>query len=106
MPTHTSQTHVVILGAGVIGLTVAHILTDGEGSDRFKVTIVARDMPEDLSSQAFASPWAVSQITSLFRRFKLPVVRAPTGCRCNVTIALTAGKNIHCVSRNMCPKHF
>ena len=106
MPTHTSQTHVVILGAGVIGLTVAHVLTDGEGSNRFKVTIVARDMPEDLSSQAFASPWAVSQTTSFSRRFKPPVLRLPTGCHCNVTIALTAGKNIHCVSRKMCPKHF
>jgi len=50
-----SQTHVVILGAGVIGLTVAHVLTEDPG---FKVTIVARDMPEDITSQAFASPWA------------------------------------------------
>jgi len=54
-----SQTHVVILGAGVIGLTIAHVLTEDVG---FKVTIVARDMPEDLSSQAFASPWAVSRL--------------------------------------------
>lgn len=52
-----SQTHVVILGAGVIGLTVAHVLTEDEN---FKVTIVARDMPEDFSSQAFASPWAAA----------------------------------------------
>jgi glycine/D-amino acid oxidase-like deaminating enzyme len=64
MPTRASQTHVVILGAGVIGLTVAHVLTNGEGSDRFKVTVVARDMPEDLCSQAFCSPWAVSHIAS------------------------------------------
>ena len=56
-----SQTNIVILGAGVIGLTIAHVLTEGEGSSLFNVTIVARDMPEDLSSQAFASPWAVSQ---------------------------------------------
>ena len=59
MSPHTSQTHVVILGAGVIGLTAAHVLTEGEGSNIFNVTIVARDMPEDLNSQAFASPWAV-----------------------------------------------
>jgi glycine/D-amino acid oxidase-like deaminating enzyme len=59
MPPHASQTHVVILGAGVTGLTAAHVLTEGEGSNTFDVTIVARDMPEDLSSQAFASPWAV-----------------------------------------------
>ena len=55
-----SPTDVVILGAGVIGLTVAHVLTGGEGSSLFNVTIVARDMPEDLTSQAFSSPWAVS----------------------------------------------
>ena len=65
MPPHASQTHVVILGAGVIGLTAAHVLTEGEGSNTFDVTIVARDMPEDLSSQAFASPWAVCHF-SLF----------------------------------------
>ena len=60
-----SPTNVVILGAGVIGLTVAHVLTEGEGSNLFNVTIVARDMPEDLSSQAFASPWAVSHFILL-----------------------------------------
>jgi len=60
-----SPTNVVILGAGVIGLTVAHVLTEGEGSKLFNVTIVARDMPEDLSSQAFASPWAVSHLILL-----------------------------------------
>jgi NADPH-dependent 2,4-dienoyl-CoA reductase/sulfur reductase-like enzyme len=65
MPTHAPQTHVVVLGAGVIGLTVAHVLTEGEGSNLFKVTVVARDMPEDLSSQAFASPWAVSHLSWL-----------------------------------------
>lgn len=59
MPAPILQTHVVILGAGVIGLTIAHALTAGEGSNLFKVTVLARDMPEDLSSQAFASPWAV-----------------------------------------------
>ena len=66
MPPHASQTHVVILGAGVTGLTAAHVLTEGEGSNTFDVTIVARDMPEDLSSQAFASPWAVCNLFILF----------------------------------------
>ncbi|KAL7285506.1 hypothetical protein ACG7TL_000607 [Trametes sanguinea] len=50
-----SSTQVVILGAGVIGLTVAHVLSKDA---RYKIRIVARDMPEDLDSQAFASPWA------------------------------------------------
>ncbi|KAJ3481578.1 hypothetical protein NLI96_g7568 [Meripilus lineatus] len=48
--------HVVILGAGVIGLTIAHVITTRHPSS-FRVTIVARDLPEDIS-QAFASPWA------------------------------------------------
>jgi D-amino-acid oxidase len=60
-----SPTDIVILGAGVIGLTVAHVLTEGDGSKLFNVTIVARDMPEDLSSQGFASPWAVSDLKFL-----------------------------------------
>ena len=68
MPPHASQTHVVILGAGVTGLTAAHVLTEGEGSNTFDVTIVARDMPEDLSSQAFASPWAVCHFLFISRR--------------------------------------
>ena len=55
-----SPTNVVIIGAGVIGLTFAHVLTEGESSKLFNVTIMAREMPEDLTSQAFASPWAVS----------------------------------------------
>ncbi|EIW64128.1 nucleotide-binding domain-containing protein [Trametes versicolor FP-101664 SS1] len=50
-----ATTQVVILGAGVIGLTVAHVLSKDA---RYKIKIVARDMPDDLDSQAFASPWA------------------------------------------------
>ncbi|CCM04475.1 uncharacterized protein FIBRA_06655 [Fibroporia radiculosa] len=53
----SAPTQVVILGGGVIGLTIAHVLsasTQGE----YSITIVARDMPSDLESQSFASPWA------------------------------------------------
>ena len=57
MATATGSTQVVVLGAGVIGLTVAHVLSQ---NPRYKITVVARDMPDDLDSQAFASPWAVS----------------------------------------------
>jgi D-amino-acid oxidase len=64
-----SSTNVVILGAGVIGLTVAHVLTEGDGSRLFNVTIVARDMPEDLNSQAFSSPWAVRRLILFTRRY-------------------------------------
>ncbi|KAI0783302.1 nucleotide-binding domain-containing protein [Abortiporus biennis] len=48
--------HIVILGAGVIGMTIAHVLSTRHPSS-FKITIVARDQPEDVT-QAFASPWA------------------------------------------------
>jgi len=47
----------VVLGAGVIGLTVAHVLSF-DPSNEYNITVIARDMPEDLDSQAWASPWA------------------------------------------------
>ncbi|KAI0673753.1 nucleotide-binding domain-containing protein [Trametes maxima] len=50
-----AQIPVVVLGAGVIGLTVAHVLSKNA---RYKIKVVARDLPQDLDSQAFASPWA------------------------------------------------
>lgn len=54
----TSQRHLVVLGAGVIGLTVAYLAATDPGVP-FRVTVVARDMPEDMHSQAWASPFAV-----------------------------------------------
>ncbi|PCH34190.1 FAD dependent oxidoreductase [Wolfiporia cocos MD-104 SS10] len=57
MADSTTKTEVVILGAGVIGLSIAHVLTT-KFPNAYNVRIVARDMPGDLSSQAFASPWA------------------------------------------------
>ncbi|EKM61635.1 uncharacterized protein PHACADRAFT_24819 [Phanerochaete carnosa HHB-10118-sp] len=56
--TDESVPHVVILGAGVIGLSTAHVLSEKYPS--YKFTVVARDLPEDvdLNSQAWASPWA------------------------------------------------
>ena len=53
------KTKVVVLGSGVAGLTIAHVLTDGANADQFDVSIIARDLPEDTHSQAYASPWAV-----------------------------------------------
>ncbi|KAL5518788.1 hypothetical protein ACEPAH_471 [Sanghuangporus vaninii] len=47
---------IIVLGAGVIGLTIAHVLSDDPGK---KVTIVARELPGDhLFSQGWSSPWA------------------------------------------------
>lgn len=50
------QRNILIIGSGVIGLTIAHILS--EKPERYSVTIVARDLPEDLDSQQWSSPWA------------------------------------------------
>ncbi|WVQ75285.1 hypothetical protein IAR50_004899 [Cryptococcus sp. DSM 104548] len=44
----------VVLGAGVLGLSIAHELT----RKGLKVAVVAKDLPEDLDSTGFASPWA------------------------------------------------
>jgi len=54
----SAKTNVVVLGAGVIGLTIAHVLTEGANASRFSVSVVARDLPEDFHSQGYASPWA------------------------------------------------
>ncbi|KAL8293550.1 hypothetical protein RQP46_000251 [Phenoliferia psychrophenolica] len=52
--TGNEQRRVVVLGAGVLGLTSALVLA----RQGYKVHIIARDMPSDKDSQAFASPWA------------------------------------------------
>ncbi|CCV00224.1 unnamed protein product [Malassezia sympodialis ATCC 42132] len=44
----------VVLGAGVLGLTSALELR----KKGYTVTVLARDLPSDLTSQSFASPWA------------------------------------------------
>ncbi|TDL28092.1 FAD dependent oxidoreductase [Rickenella mellea] len=50
------QKPIVVLGAGVIGLSIAYTLSSEPSN---KISIVARDMPEHhLDSQGWASPWA------------------------------------------------
>lgn len=46
----------VVLGAGVIGLSIALELA----KRGFRPAIIAKDLPEDLLSTGFSSPWAVS----------------------------------------------
>ncbi|GAA5831055.1 hypothetical protein JCM11251_005128 [Rhodosporidiobolus azoricus] len=48
------QQRVVVLGSGIIGLASALALA----KKGYKVHVVARDLPEDVASQGFASPWA------------------------------------------------
>jgi hypothetical protein len=57
----SSKYDVVILGAGVIGLSIALEL-ENEG---WKPAILARDLPDDTLSTGFASPWAVSIILTV-----------------------------------------
>ena len=52
----TEKKTVAILGAGIVGLTSAYVLLERG----YSVTILARDLPWDVTSQHFASPWAVS----------------------------------------------
>jgi len=49
---------VVILGSGVIGLTIAYILSSVDLYNAYKIIIIARDMPEDVDSQGWTIPWA------------------------------------------------
>jgi len=58
----SSKYDVVILGAGVIGLSIALEL-ENEG---WRPAIVARDLPDDTFSTGFASPWAVGCLTRKF----------------------------------------
>ena len=58
LPRNMSQgPHIVVLGAGVIGLTISHVLSF-DPANTHKITIIACDMPEDAVSQGWASPWA------------------------------------------------
>ncbi|KAG2148173.1 uncharacterized protein EDB93DRAFT_1280349 [Suillus bovinus] len=52
-----SRVPLVILGAGVIGLTIAYTAVC-DSDVAFDITIIARDMPGDWHSQAWASPFA------------------------------------------------
>ena len=51
-----SKERVGIAGAGIVGLTSALLLADAG----YKVTVVARNLPGDTSTQ-WSSPWCVSK---------------------------------------------
>lgn len=58
MSTTKAEQSLVILGAGVLGLTIAYLAALGEDVS-FKIMVIARELPEDMDSQAWASPYAV-----------------------------------------------
>ncbi|KAK8849413.1 hypothetical protein IAR55_004745 [Kwoniella newhampshirensis] len=49
-----SEYDAVVLGCGVLGLSIAHELK----RKGLKVAVVGRELPEDVQSTGFASPWA------------------------------------------------
>ncbi|EST08209.1 FAD dependent oxidoreductase [Kalmanozyma brasiliensis GHG001] len=65
------QTHIVVLGAGVLGLTDAFELRERG----YRVTILARDLPHDTFSQTFASPWAGANWCSFATLTDIPAQR-------------------------------
>lgn len=60
--------HIVVVGAGVLGLTNAYILRERG----YRVSILARDLPQDSFSQTFASPWAGANWCSFATLTDLP----------------------------------
>ena len=92
-----SKTDLIILGAGVIGLTVAYLAaTDPDAT--FTITVIARDMPEDMDSQAWASPFAVCHPRSHRSRLLINL-RAQIGLLSQQLLAIDAsitGSWLHC----------
>lgn len=57
MSTTKAEQSLVVLGAGVLGLTIAYLAAlDDDVS--FNVRVIARELPEDTDSQGWASPYA------------------------------------------------
>lgn len=62
MASSNTDKRIVVLGAGVVGLSCGLALAQ----KGYRVHFVARDLPDDSTSQGFASPWAVSLSLFLF----------------------------------------
>jgi glycine/D-amino acid oxidase-like deaminating enzyme len=59
MSTTKTEQSLVVLGAGVLGLTIAYLAALADDVS-FNIRVIARELPEDTDSQAWASPYAVS----------------------------------------------
>lgn len=57
MSTTKAEQSLVVLGAGVLGLTIAYLAALADDVS-FNIRVIARDLPEDTDSQAWASPYA------------------------------------------------
>lgn len=57
MSTTKTEQSLVVLGAGVLGLTIAYLAALADDVS-FNIKVIARDLPEDMDSQAWTSPYA------------------------------------------------
>lgn len=58
MSSTKAEQSLVVLGAGVLGLTIAYLAALADDVS-FNIKVIARELPEDMDSQAWASPYAV-----------------------------------------------
>ncbi|KAH8120036.1 FAD dependent oxidoreductase [Phellopilus nigrolimitatus] len=78
MSPDAKQRSVVVLGAGVIGLSIAHVLSADPANS---ITFVARDMPgSEPLSQGWSSPWAGANWSPIGARigYILPFLQLPS----------------------------
>lgn len=57
MSTMKTEQSLVVLGAGVLGLTIAYLAALADDVS-FNIKVIARELSEDMDSQAWASPYA------------------------------------------------
>jgi hypothetical protein len=75
MSTMKTEQSLVVLGAGVLGLTIAYLAALADDVS-FNIKVIARDLPEDMDSQAWTSPYAVSFVYNVVN---LTTSRAQSG---------------------------
>jgi D-amino-acid oxidase len=81
--------NIVVLGAGVSGLTTALLLSQSPQSSQYKITVLAKHMPGDYDIE-YASPWAGAN----YMPVSLPGTRAEKWDRDTwPALARLAGKN-------------
>jgi D-amino-acid oxidase len=62
MASQSNEQHILVLGAGVIGLTTSLVLADAYPTA--KITVIAKHFPGDRSIE-YASPWAGANWSSM-----------------------------------------
>ncbi|KAJ9093579.1 hypothetical protein QFC19_008308 [Naganishia cerealis] len=86
------KSHLVVIGAGVIGLTTALLALE---SGKYDVTIVARDLPGDKKCIGFTSPWAGAHHFRYITKAELPA-GISQGCMFD-TVTIDTSKYLPCL---------